>query len=329
MKTNLNRCYILGLSLLTGALVAHADSQPGTPATTKAKPVAPPVVEAVPPVVLVAGPATITGDNVNVRGKASFNGEVITKLNKGDTVAVIEQVILTKPRAGEPVHWAKIALPSKANVWVHSSYVDASTKTVTPKKLNIRSGPGENYSIVGVIEKGATVKDVNTKGNWIEIETPGSAHAFVAAKYLNQINTATVPTIVNLAPATTEPVPPGPTVATTTTDVPPTVEPTPPTPAPDATTAAAPPDFIEEPIPPRVVTHEGVVKPTVSIQAPTQLALYSKDNGKLINYLYTTSTNLDLRRYRGLNIIVTGEEGLDERWKNTPVLTIQRIQVVE
>jgi len=26
---------------------------------------------------------------------------------------------------------------------------------------------------------------------------------------------------------------------------------------------------------------------------------------------------------------VTGEEGLDERWRNTPVITIQRIEVVE
>jgi hypothetical protein len=48
-----------------------------------------------------------------------------------------------------------------------------------------------------------------------------------------------------------------------------------------------------------------------------------------IDYLYTTTTNLDLSRYNGLHIIVTGEEGMAKRWKNTPVLTIQRIQVVE
>jgi hypothetical protein len=45
--------------------------------------------------------------------------------------------------------------------------------------------------------------------------------------------------------------------------------------------------------------------------------------------LYTTARDLDLGRYKGLRIIVTGEEGLDERWRNTPVLTIQRIQVLE
>ena len=68
---------------------------------------------------------------------------------------------------------------------------------------------------------------------------------------------------------------------------------------------------------------------TVSIQAPTTFALISPENGRIINYLYTTSVNLDLKRYKGLRIIVTGEEGLDERWRNTPVITIQRIQVIE
>jgi hypothetical protein len=30
-----------------------------------------------------------------------------------------------------------------------------------------------------------------------------------------------------------------------------------------------------------------------------------------------------------MRIVVTGEEGLDERWRNTPVLTIQKIVVLE
>ena len=53
------------------------------------------------------------------------------------------------------------------------------------------------------------------------------------------------------------------------------------------------------------------------------------DTGRTINYLHTTSTNVDLFRYVGRHVIVTGEESLDERWPNTPVLTLQRIQVVD
>ena len=77
------------------------------------------------------------------------------------------------------------------------------------------------------------------------------------------------------------------------------------------------------------VQREGIVRGTISIQAPTKFELVSPDNHRTINYLHTTSVNLDLRRYKGLRIIVTGEEGLDERWRNTPVITIQRIQVIE
>ena len=85
----------------------------------------------------------------------------------------------------------------------------------------------------------------------------------------------------------------------------------------------------DEPLPPRIVQREGIVRGNTSIQAPSQFVLISPENGKNIDYLYTASKELDLRRYKGLRSIVTGEEGLDERWENTPVLTIQRIQVVE
>jgi hypothetical protein len=84
-----------------------------------------------------------------------------------------------------------------------------------------------------------------------------------------------------------------------------------------------------EPLPPRIVQREGLVRSTLSVQAPTQFELVSPDNFRPINFLFTTSTNLDLRRYKGLHIIVSGEEGLDERWRNTPVITIQSIRVIE
>jgi hypothetical protein len=77
-----------------------------------------------------------------------------------------------------------------------------------------------------------------------------------------------------------------------------------------------------------VVTHEGVVRHVTSVIAPTAYELYDPNTGVSINYLYTTATNLDLGRYDGLRIIVTGQEGLAERWTETPVLTIQRILVV-
>lgn len=341
-----NGWMFLGMVLLSSALMVRADGQLETD-TAKASPEKPakkaaakparapkPTVLAEKPIVLVPGAATIAGNNVNVRGKAGYKGEVFTKLQNSDAITVLEQVILEKPKAGEPSQWAKIAFPVSAHVWVHGSYVDES-KTVKPKKLNVRTGPGENYSIVGTIEHGTAVKEVSTKGNWLAIEAPAGAYAFVAASYVQQTASAdTVPPVVSIAPPTPETVSSTPDIAGTTTDMTGVIatnsatEPMS-TPTPDLATAAAPPAIIEEIEVPRTVSHEGVVKGTVSIQAPTKFALYSKENGKLINYLLSPTPQLDLSRYYGKHIIVGGQEGMDERWKNTPVLSVQKIYVVQ
>jgi uncharacterized protein YgiM (DUF1202 family) len=332
-----NGWMILSVAMLATALLARADGQlepeKSAPKPAAKAPASKPATAAEKPVFLSPGAATITGKNVNVRGKAGYKGEVVSKLQNGDAVTVIEQVILPKPKAGEPAQWAKIVYPPSAHIWVHSSYLNPD-KTVKPKKLNIRTGAGENYSVVGSIEQGTPVKEISTKGNWTEIEAPASAFAFVAANFVQQTGAPEVPSVVSIAPpepadATT--VDGGPLVVANPTDVAnpnPAMEPTP-EPTPDAANAAVPPPVVEEVWVPRTVSHEGVVKPTLSIQAPTKFGLHSKENGKLINYLYSPTAALEMSRYVGRHIIVSGQEGLDERWVNTPVLTIQKIYVVQ
>ena len=70
------------------------------------------------------------------------------------------------------------------------------------------------------------------------------------------------------------------------------------------------------------------MRATVSPQAPTKFELYDPATDININYLYTTSPSLDLSKYVNMRIIVTGEEGLDARWKDTPLINIQSIQVI-
>ena len=289
---------------------------------------------------LVPGPATVEANNVNVRGQAKLTSEVVTKLKKGQEVTVLEEVVHNNSGPMEPSAWAKIALPSSAHAWVNSAYI--TNKTVAPKRLKVRSGPGENYSVLGILEQGEAVTEVGTKGDWTEIEAPSKAYAFVAAQYLKQEAPGTLaattrtpppPTPPELPPTTTT-VPSGPAVAPPPTEVPPPPPPTetptvtpPPTPPPTTEPAVTEPKP-EEPLPTRIVQHEGIVRGMTSIQAPSQFELISPDTHQRIDYLYTTSTNVDLRRYKGMLIVVTGEESLDERWGNTPVMTIQRIQVV-
>src|ERR1017187_3058617 len=151
-----------------------------------------------PTVALVPGPAVAGGNNVNVRGQASLKGEVITHLHPGDAVTVLEQINLRKHRTDEPAQWAKIVFPTNAYAWVSAKYIDAVNKTVLPKKLSLRAGPGENYSVVGIIARGTTVSEITSKGNWMEIEPTTNAYAFVAALFLKQGALAAAP--ANAAP---------------------------------------------------------------------------------------------------------------------------------
>jgi len=285
---------------------------------------------------LVPGPATVVASNVNVRGQAKLKSEVVARITKGQTVTVIQEIVRNNSGPEEPSAWAKIALPPGAHAWVNTAFINDTNQTVRPRKLNLRSGPGENYSVIGLLHGGDAVKPMTTKGEWTEIEPPPGAYAFVAAQFLKQ-EAAEAPAP---APAPPEPAPAPTTIAAAPTVAPPPAEaPAVPPPAEvpamtNAPTAAMTNGPTEQPVeepppPPRIVQREGIVRGMTSIQAPSKFVLISPENGMDIDYLYTPSKELDLRRYKGLRIIVTGEEGLDERWGNTPVLTIQKIQVVE
>ncbi len=259
-----------------------------------AKPTAP-ISE--PTVTLVAGPAQVAAKNLTARGQAGLKGEVVAHLKQGDTVTVLSQINLEKHKANEPAQWAQIAYPSSAHVWVFAKYIDKANNTVQSKKLNLRGGPGENYSILGTIERGTTVNIIRTKGEWMEIEPPTNAYAFVAAMYLTQAAPA-APTTVAEQPA--------PAAAQPTT--PPPAQPPPPT--------------------DRIVSHEGVVGPVMSPVAPTKYMLYDPDTYQTIDYLYSTAPDLDLSKYVNMKIIVTGVEGIDQRWPSSPIIALQSIKVI-
>ncbi|MCX6883999.1 MAG: SH3 domain-containing protein [Verrucomicrobia bacterium] len=305
---------------------------------------------------LLPGPATVIVSNVNVRGQARLAGEVVTHLTKGQAVTVLEEITLTNSAPDEPSAWAKILLPSERPVWINGMFTSTNNE-VTATRVNLRSGPGENYSVLGRLKKGETFKELERKQDWIKIEAPTNAYAFVAAQYLKSDVAAPAAEIAAAVPAapappaTPEPAPtptavaetpaiaPAPTtppvvatpepapapVATTPPPAPPTPEPAVviPTPAPEpAPSEAVPP-------PKRIVQREGVVRGTVSIQAPSPFGLVNTETGRTMDYLVSPSKDFDLRRFKGIRVIVTGEEGLDQRWGNTPVLTIDKIEPIE
>ena len=305
------------------------------------------------PITLVPGPAEIFVNNLNVRGQAGLKGEVVAHLQKGDSVTVLSQINLDKHKANEPSQWAKVALPASTEVWVRTSYINAKEKTVVPKHLNLRAGPSEEYSVLGVVDRGTVVNAIGEKGEWTKISAPANSFAYIAAMYLKQEASGSVP--FNPTPSTETGMTPDtntiPTTLMTVNEPQPVInqpqqpqvipQPLPnppdnnstllPTPINSDTNAnggASANDANLAPPPPRIVTHEGLVRSSISLVAPTYFELYDPATQNAIDYLHSTTTNLDLSRYEGFQIIVTGEEGMDTRWKDTPVLTVQRIYVV-
>ena len=342
--------------------------------------------------------ATVSSDRVNVRGGPSLASEVVCQVGRGATVVVLESVTVPQPKPGEPANWYKIQLPGDTTVWVNASFIHPTRKSVRARRLNVRAGPGENFSVLGRLGQGDLVREVRVMDDWMEIEPPAGTYAYVATNYVtlngpltgaSETRAAAVPaeasTPVTPAVASPQPMPsarslpnakpmavapatgaPAPTVATpppvptvnpqpdaaATKAAPPVAPPPVASPAvepatPPATTAAPPtvpeakpapsepaappePAAKSEPAPAkpkRIIQREGVVADSVSIQAPTSYKLKSAENGQDLNFLHPGPLGVRLAPYKGQRIVVTGEEQIDPRWPNLPMIEITRIQL--
>ncbi len=390
-----------------------------------------------------ADEAVVKAARVNVRGQPTTGSEVVTQLKQGEKITVLEEIVHPKPGKGEPAKWLRIALPSNTPVWVSTLFL--TNGTVAVSRLNIRSGPGENFSVIGRVPKGPTVQDLRRNGDWLEIEAPASTFAYLAAdlvvrqaggpaprapgdntsqlagksapkapgkasdksgkqmaktapkappisapatkpalepvevKPITPAPVALPPGVVAMKPAPVAPpaavfapapappavVPPAPAPepvkvappAALTENVPPPADPyassgrfkIEPEPQPrgvgawfkglfsrksaaeksKAAPAVARPAVDEGPPPLRIVTREGVVARSWNVQTPSDWALQDAESGRVINYLWATSTNIPWATLKGRAIVVTGEEALDLRWPNTPVLKIETLKTVD
>tara|TARA_Y100000766_G_scaffold264623_1_gene257562 strand:+ start:921 stop:2144 length:1224 start_codon:yes stop_codon:yes gene_type:complete len=124
----------------------------------------------------------VSADRVNVRARASLIGERVTQLRKGDSVKVLARVKIEPVKEGQPSEWLKIAMPAGGQTWVYMAFVEEGKITVN--RLNVRAGGSEQFGIVGRLAKGDNVKEKRSVGDWIEIEHPDGAYAFVSANYI-------------------------------------------------------------------------------------------------------------------------------------------------
>ena len=137
-------CFIIiavvatGLGALPTPALADAPATNAAPAVVKpAKPAAAPKAAAKPAAkkaepkpepVFNPEPGVARQANVNIRGQAKINSEIVGHLKKGESITILEEITIAKPKQDEPARWFRILLPSGTNtsVWIHSSFVDAA-----------------------------------------------------------------------------------------------------------------------------------------------------------------------------------------------------------
>ena len=126
---------------------------------------------------------TVTATVLNVRSGAGTSYSVVTKINKGNKVDIIES------KNG----WYKIKTSSGKIGWVSGDYLkidnstsvsSSKTKTVTATVLNIRSGAGTNYSIVTKVNKGAKLTILESKNGWSKVKTASGKTGWASNDYL-------------------------------------------------------------------------------------------------------------------------------------------------
>ena len=129
---------------------------------------------------------TTSSSNLNVRSGAGTKYSKIGSLAKGAVVEVVEI------KDG----WAKIIFPSDkyTNGYVSAQYLTKQstspetvigTKTVIARVLNVRSGAGTSYSIVGKLNRNTKVEVIETvaNGSWSKIKF-GGGYAYVSSTYI-------------------------------------------------------------------------------------------------------------------------------------------------
>lgn len=300
-------------------------------------------------VAVAAGPtAIVKADRTNVRAKPAFDGEVLATLKKGDTVEVVGAEAGTGVDGSSPKDWTKVALPPQVAVWVYGPLVDGATKTVKGKSLNLRAGPGRNYSEIGLLPHGATVAVVRESDGWLQIEPPAGTFAFVASNLIERKDggapaVATTEKASAARPAVAEATPDVTTSFPVADTVPIAREKSPPVPADTGAPAAAAVAEIAvataptAPLPavpvladsaPRRVLREGILRRSWNANSPGNFELRSTRGEGTLDFLVNEDPSIDLAKFKGKQVFVTGEEWRDARWK-LPVLKVKTVESVE
>jgi hypothetical protein len=120
-------------------------------------------------------PIRVTGNRVNIRARPGGKYEVVAQ-------AGFRDVLAAKALGDE---WVEIYPPEGIRVWVHREYVQEGR--VSAPRLNLRCGPGINYSVVGQLVRNQTVSPEETFGEWFALEAPRQCSFWISREFVEPL----------------------------------------------------------------------------------------------------------------------------------------------
>ena len=160
------------------------------------------------------GAGTVTENSLRLRERASTDSAVLDMVDKGTKVVVLEN---------QKNGWYKVDLNGTIG-YMSAKYLSVTPNTYVGKpdtdgsSLNMRSGPGTNYSKIGSIPASATFTITGSENGWYKTAYKGVT-GYVSSDYVIVTETSSSSTTPSTsAPATPEP-PSGPKTETPTQSV--------------------------------------------------------------------------------------------------------------
>ena len=130
------------------------------------------------------GAGTVNTDALRLREEANSSSTILATASKGDVVVILEE---------ESNGWYKVDYKSVEG-YMSADYLDVSTKAdvtigyglveTDGSPLNVRSGPGTDYSKVTSLNDGAVVPIVGIDNGWYKITTSGGLSGYVSSDYM-------------------------------------------------------------------------------------------------------------------------------------------------
>ncbi len=134
----------------------------------------------------------VNSGQINIRIDSTVSSETICKANKNDRLEVVK----------EHFGWYKVRLPAEAPAYIKKSFTvllpedknpGSRTAKVEKENVNIRLGPGLNYTLIGKADKNEIISIVSETPDWYRIQPTQNCFGWINKQFVDKAAVLTVP----------------------------------------------------------------------------------------------------------------------------------------